>query len=80
MIRGPGDSIATKVASYDGSIYRWHFLFAEDGFVMLVTRSRCVGPSSSGSVKIGANSMPGSHLARAEREEYSRSCDTSGRL
>ena len=34
-IRGPGDSIAPEAADCDGRVYRWHFLFAEDGFVML---------------------------------------------
>jgi len=49
-IRLPGDSIATIAASYKASIYRWHFLFAEDGFVM---RSREWGAGASGSSKWG---------------------------
>jgi len=35
MIRIPDDSIAIVVADHDDSVYRWHFLFAEDVFVIV---------------------------------------------
>ena len=74
-IRGPGDSIATEVASYDGSVYRWHFLFAWDGFVMLDARRRGERSRRQNFAHISGDSIV---CTRARRSEYSPSCATSG--